>query len=145
MAINKKQIIIVVGIILNADGKLLLSRRINNTEFPATNDKWEFVGGKIEFGEDPESAIVREVLEETGLQVEVTRLLPKIFSNNWNNLEESKLQAIIISYECKITGGALQETNFDPKIGELRFVPISELANYSLTHNVSEIIKLLNT
>jgi 8-oxo-dGTP diphosphatase len=37
--------------------------------------KWEFAGGKVEPGEPPAAALVREIAEELGLQIEVAQLL----------------------------------------------------------------------
>ena len=39
--------------------------------------KWEFAGGKVEPGEDPAAAIVREIREELGCSVVITRALPR--------------------------------------------------------------------
>mgnify|MGYP003472192103 CR=1 FL=1 len=53
------------AIILNNDGKILLLRRaITDTFYP---DCYSLPGGKIEEGEEPKEAVLREVLEETGL------------------------------------------------------------------------------
>jgi 8-oxo-dGTP diphosphatase len=51
------------------DGRVLAARR---TTPAAAAGRWEFPGGKVEAGESPEAALVREVREELGCRVEVT-------------------------------------------------------------------------
>jgi 8-oxo-dGTP diphosphatase len=53
-----------VGIFLFNGNRILLSKRINT---PHQNGKYGLPGGKIDFGESPESAAKRELLEETGI------------------------------------------------------------------------------
>ncbi len=55
---------IVVGI-LERDNKILMLHRKDKD--PMWDKKWEFPGGKIEPGETPEAAMIRECFEETGL------------------------------------------------------------------------------
>ena len=54
-------------------GRLLLAQRPVHKHLPL---KWEFPGGKVEPGEDPAAAIVREIREELGCDVTITRALP---------------------------------------------------------------------
>ena len=111
---------------------------------PKAHNKWEFVGGGIDFGEDPIDALKREVKEEAGVNVEVIKLLPKVISET-EILEEGKqTQVIIISYECKITGGELK-AGLDQEIAELKFIPIGEIKNYDTFRNIAETISLLNS
>jgi 8-oxo-dGTP diphosphatase len=56
---------LVVGVALVRDGRVLAARR-------ADTDDWEFPGGKVEPGESPEDAAVREIAEELGCTVAVT-------------------------------------------------------------------------
>ncbi|MCW2842941.1 MAG: hydrolase [Nocardioides sp.] len=63
----------VVGAAVLRDGRVLAARR---TTPAATAGRWEFPGGKVEPGETPEAALVREVAEELGCEVEVTGWLP---------------------------------------------------------------------
>ena len=63
----------VVGAAIVRDGRVLAARRT----FPAAAaGRWEFPGGKVEAGETPEAALVREVAEELGCTIEVTGWLP---------------------------------------------------------------------
>jgi 8-oxo-dGTP diphosphatase len=63
----------VVCAVIERDGRILLAQRPPHKLLPL---KWEFAGGKVEKGEDPAVAIVREIREELGCEVEVVRALP---------------------------------------------------------------------
>lgn len=56
---------------------------------------WEFVGGKLEFGEDLETGLKREIMEEVGLQVRVERLL---YASTFQSKENR--QTVILNYLC---------------------------------------------
>jgi len=58
----------VAAVIPNGEGRILLQRR-------SDNGLWGLPGGSVEIGESVRDAIVREVREETGLSVEVVRLI----------------------------------------------------------------------
>ena len=63
----------VVGAAIVRDGRVLAARRT----FPAeAAGRWELPGGKVEPGETPADALVREVAEELGCAIELTRWLP---------------------------------------------------------------------
>jgi 8-oxo-dGTP diphosphatase len=53
--------------------RLLIAQRPANKHLPL---KWEFPGGKVEPGEEPTAAIIREIQEELGCDVTITRALP---------------------------------------------------------------------
>ena len=63
----------VVGAAILRDGRVLAARR---TTPPAAAGRWELPGGKVEPGETPAAALVREVKEELGCEVVVTGWLP---------------------------------------------------------------------
>jgi 8-oxo-dGTP diphosphatase len=59
------------GLCFDADGRVLLARGSQRSEFPGV---WSLPGGGVEQGEHPDAAAVREFAEETGLAVQVTAL-----------------------------------------------------------------------
>src|SRR6476661_735156 len=64
--------VLVVGAAVVRHGRVLATRR---THPPEAAGKWEFPGGKVEPGEDPDDAVVREIGEELGCEVRVTGML----------------------------------------------------------------------
>ena len=139
---EQKQITIVVGLVTNEKGEVLLAKR-NQPNSPQVHGKWEFPGGGIELGEDPEAALLREIKEETGLDIVAVRLLPKVYSNVWQKGETDEDQVIIISYECKAVAGSLGST--DPEIGMLQYFLPNDIDYSNSLPKVKEIIGLLKS
>ena len=88
------------GCIFNEKGEVLLQRR-------GDTNKWGFPGGAIELGETPEMAAIREAKEETGLDVEVGKLIGIYTDCNMEYASGDKAQSIVIAYELKALGGKL--------------------------------------
>ncbi len=69
---EKRPTLVGIGIVRRArDGRYLIRERPAGTVYAGY---WEFPGGKVEPGETPEQATIRECLEETGLTVAAVRL-----------------------------------------------------------------------
>jgi 8-oxo-dGTP diphosphatase len=62
------EIHVVAGVLRDARGRILLARRTEGRELAGL---WEFPGGKVEPGETPEDALVRELREELGVDATV--------------------------------------------------------------------------
>lgn len=113
--VNQRQLLIVCAVITNENDEVLLTKR--NDPGTRWHGKLEFPGGKIDFGEDPEVAVVREAKEESGFDVEIVRLLPRVYSNYYSaepndpDFPDTELQIIIISYHCKIVGGEFKPSD----------------------------------
>jgi mutator protein MutT len=92
-----------VGAVVVNEGRVLLVRR--GTE--PMKGHWSLPGGLVELGESLQAAVVREVLEETGLKVEVvelTELLDRIYREG----ERIRYHYVIADYLCRVAGGQLQ-------------------------------------
>lgn len=98
-----KQFFIVNALVKNEEGKILLVRRDREWHKEAHN-RWELPGGKVDFGEEPIETAVRETKEETGYQIEIEKLIPKILTGTWN-YGDKKSQQILICYEARLKGG----------------------------------------
>ena len=61
-----KKVDVAAAVLLRADGRVLLGQRAPGTFYPGY---WEFPGGKVEAGESPRDALVRELAEELGIAV----------------------------------------------------------------------------
>lgn len=88
------------GCVFNEKGEVLLQRR-------ADSNKWGFPGGAIEIGETPQMAAVRELKEETGLDVEVGRLIGIYTEFDMEYPNGDKAQSICVAFELTVVGGEL--------------------------------------
>tara|TARA_B100001113_G_scaffold291210_1_gene247611 strand:+ start:218 stop:613 length:396 start_codon:yes stop_codon:yes gene_type:complete len=70
-----KEIFVVAGIFINQDKSILLAQRSAEKSFPS---QWEFPGGKIEEGENSESALRRELFEELNIEVDKMKLFDSV-------------------------------------------------------------------
>lgn len=76
---NDKRIVLVAACALvDADGRVLLAQRPEGKKLAGL---WEFPGGKVEAGESPESALVRELAEELGVVTKEDCLAPLTFAS----------------------------------------------------------------
>jgi 8-oxo-dGTP diphosphatase len=65
--------------LIDADGRVLLAQR---PEGKSMAGLWEFPGGKVEPGETPEAALIRELHEELGIDTQESCLAPLTFASH---------------------------------------------------------------
>lgn len=76
---DKKIILVVACALVDRDGRVLLSQRPEGKKLAGL---WEFPGGKVEPGETPEVALIRELLEELGVVTKQDCLAPLTFASH---------------------------------------------------------------
>jgi 8-oxo-dGTP diphosphatase len=85
---------VVAAALIDGDGRVLVQQR---PEGKSMAGLWEFPGGKIESGETPEAALVRELHEELGIEVDADDLVPGTFASE--PLGERHL--VMLVYVCR--------------------------------------------
>jgi len=75
-----------------ADGRLLLQRRLAGKHHGGL---WEFPGGKVEGGETPRAALVREIAEELDIVLECDDLRPSLLEE-----EGGEMPVVLMLYTC---------------------------------------------
>ncbi|QAY78876.1 (deoxy)nucleoside triphosphate pyrophosphohydrolase [Sphingosinicella sp. BN140058] len=100
---------VVAAALVRADGRILLQQRAPGR---AMAGLWEFPGGKVEPGERPEAALVRELGEELGIRVDAADLAPATFASADND----RRHMLLLLYVCRRWRGtpeALDATAID--------------------------------
>ena len=73
-------IVLVVAVaLIDVDGRVLIAKRPEGKKLAGL---WEFPGGKVEPGERPEAALIRELREELGIEVSESCLAPFVFAGH---------------------------------------------------------------
>lgn len=89
---------VVCGVIQDGEGRYLACLRPEGKHLAG---QWEFPGGKIEPGESPQDALIRELYEELGIQVAIgTALRPVVCTYDRGTIR-------LLPFLCDITGGTL--------------------------------------
>ncbi|MDO5630825.1 MAG: 8-oxo-dGTP diphosphatase MutT [Paracoccus sp. (in: a-proteobacteria)] len=74
-----KTVLVAAVLLIDPDGRVLLARR---PEGKSMAGLWEFPGGKVEPGETPEAALIRELHEELGIETWHSCLAPLTFASH---------------------------------------------------------------
>ena len=74
-----KTLLVVAVALIDTEGRVLLARRPPGKSLAGL---WEFPGGKVEQGETPETALIRELHEELGIETKSSCLAPLTFASH---------------------------------------------------------------
>ncbi|HSR10972.1 MAG TPA: NUDIX hydrolase [Thermodesulfobacteriota bacterium] len=117
--------IVGVGGVVFLEDKVLLVKRGREPGF----GDWSIPGGAVDTGETLKEAVVREVREETGLDVEVlalAKVLERIFRDPEGRVA---YHYILVDFLCRPCGGLLQAGT---DAADARFVPVTEMGAYKI-------------
>jgi mutator protein MutT len=121
-----------VGGVVVADGRVLLIRRAK----PPLLGRWSIPGGTVELGETLEEALVREMAEETGLEVEPVEVLT-VFDRIQREGGAVVFHYVIVDYLCRHLSGVAQAGS---DAAEVQWAGPDELERFDLTPKALEVV-----
>jgi mutator protein MutT len=123
-----------VGAVIIDDNRVLLVRRAN----PPLQGEWSIPGGLVETGETTRDAIVREVLEETALQVEVAALVEVFERILRDNQSRVQYHYVLLDYRCRVLSG---EAHAGSDVSDVRWATLDELESLSVAPETCAVIR----
>ena len=118
---DKKIVLVSAIALIDQDRRVLLAQRPEGLEMAGL---WEFPGGKVEIGETPEEALVRECQEELGIEV----CLPCLSALTFASHAYQTFHLLMPVFGCRVWKG-----NVQPQEGQkLAWVRVLDLKNYPM-------------
>lgn len=117
---DKFQLLVTAAIIEN-DGKFLITQRPLDKH---NGGRWEFPGGKVDFGEDLRVCLEREIFEE--LNIGVKALEPFEYSSH---VYDGKRHVVLLAFYCKYVSGEIAKKD----IMDFKWVSAQEMNKYDIT------------
>ena len=114
-------VLVAAVVLIDPDGRVLLAQR---PEGKAMAGLWEFPGGKVDPGETPEAALIRELAEELGIDVTASCLAPFTFASH----TYADFHLLMPLYVCRKWSGIPMAREGQ----RLRWVRPTQLAEYPM-------------
>lgn len=116
-----KTVLVSAVALVDRDGRVLLAQRPDGKSMAGL---WEFPGGKVETGETPEAALIRELHEELGIETWNSCLAPLTFASHGYD----DFHLLMPVFVCRKWQGTPQ-----PKEGQtLKWVAVNKLRDYPM-------------
>jgi len=125
--------IVGVGAVIVEGGRIVLIKR----RFEPLAGQWSLPGGTLELGETLEAAVAREMLEETGLAVEVGPIVDVFDRITLDPDTRVRYHFVLIDYLCRPVGGTLAAGS---DVEDAVWADPSDLAGYCLTDKANSVI-----
>lgn len=114
-------VLVVAVALIDTDGRVLIAQR---PQSKALAGLWEFPGGKVEPGERPEVALIRELREELGIEVTESCLAPFVFASH----AYDSLHLLMPLYLCRRWKGRVEKREH----ADLAWVKPNRLSDYAM-------------
>jgi 8-oxo-dGTP diphosphatase len=115
----RSRTLVVAGLIIGDDDRVLITQRRADQALPL---QWELPGGKVEPGEAPAAALVRELQEELGVRVSVGRIWDVVFH------AYPAFDLVMLVYACRIVEGVPRPV----EVADLAWVACEDLARWDI-------------
>jgi len=122
---------VAVGAVVKKGSSIILVKR---THEPGKGF-WSIPGGLVELGEPVKDAVKREVREETGLEVEIDKLIDAIDNIVYDRSRRLKFHYVLIDFLVHPVGGELQDAS------KARWVKAGELSQYRITNTATKLLQ----
>lgn len=114
-------VLVVAVALVDVDGRVLIAKRPEGKKLAGL---WEFPGGKVEPGERPEAALIRELHEELGIDVNEACLAPFVFTSH----AYDSFHLLMPLYLCRRWNGVVTAREHDA----LAWVKPNRLSDYPM-------------
>jgi 8-oxo-dGTP diphosphatase len=126
--------IVGVGAVIVDSGRVVLIRR----RYEPLAGQWSLPGGTLELGETLESGTAREMLEETGLVVDIGPVIEVFDRIMYDDEKRVRYHFVLVDYLCWPVSGELRAGS---DVDEAVFAAPEELAGYGLTKKATAVIE----
>jgi len=121
---------VAVGAVVKKGSSIVLVKR---THEPGKGF-WSIPGGLVELGEPVKDAVKREVREETGLEVEIDKLIDVIDNIVYDRSRRLKFHYVLVDFLVHPVGGRLRDSS------KTRWLKAGELSKYRLTKTATKLL-----
>jgi 8-oxo-dGTP diphosphatase len=126
--------IVGVGAVVVDGNRVLLVRRANEP----LKGEWSLPGGAVEAGEKLRAAVVREVREETGLDVEPGPIVDVLDRIRLDPEGRARYHYVLIDFLCRVTGGILC---CDTDADDAAWVDVTSLDAYHVSESAVAVVR----
>ena len=113
--------ILVTAAIIEKQGKFLITQRPKDKH---NGLRWEFPGGKIDFGEDPRQCLEREIKEELGIKIKAKNIIE--YSSHVYGQDK---HIVLIAFNCQFISGEIKKL----EINDFAWVSLKDMSKYDIT------------